>query len=62
MQFHLRGTHTANLYGLPPTGNRVDMAEIGIMRFVDGMWKEGWYFGDELGMLLQLGAPDLLTG
>lgn len=62
MQFHLRGTQTEKLYGLPPTGHRVDVAEIGIMRFADGMWKEGWYFGDELGMLLQLGAPDLLAG
>lgn len=61
MRFQLRGTHTERLYGLPPTGNRVDVAEIGIMRFADGMWKEGWYFGDELGMLLQLGAPDLLA-
>jgi hypothetical protein len=45
-----------------PTGNKVDVAEIGIMRFADGQWKEGWYFGDELGMLLQLGVPHLLTG
>ncbi len=62
MQFRLRGTQTRNLYGLPPTGNAVDVAEIGIMRFAGGQWKEGWYFGDELGMLLQLGAPNLLTG
>jgi len=62
MQFRLRGTQTEKLYGLPPTGHRVDVAEIGIMRFADGMWQEGWYFGDELGMLLQLGAPDLLAG
>lgn len=62
MQFRLRGTQSRNLYGLPPTGNTVDVAEIGIMRFANGQWKEGWYFGDELGMLLQLGAPNLLTG
>lgn len=61
MQFRLRGTHTRPMYGVAPTGNRVDVAEIGIMRFEGGQWKEGWYFGDELGMLLQLGVPDLLT-
>lgn len=62
IQFRLRGTQTKPLYGVAPTGNKVDVAEIGIMRFADGQWKEGWYFGDELGMLLQLGVPHLLTG
>ena len=27
----------------------------------DGQWKIGWYFGDGLGMLLQLGMPNLLV-
>lgn len=62
MQFRLRGTQTPPLYGIAPTGNRVDVPEIGIMKFANGQWKEGWYFGDELGMLIQLGAPHLLSG
>jgi predicted ester cyclase len=62
MQFNLRGTHTASFYGLPPTGRRVEMPEVGIMRVVDGKWVESWYFGDELGMLLQLGAVHMLDG
>jgi predicted ester cyclase len=62
MQFRLRGTHTRPLYGVAPTGRRVDVAEIGIMRFGGGQWRQGWYFGDELGMLLQLGVPNLLSG
>jgi predicted ester cyclase len=62
MQFNLRGTHQASFYGLPPTGRRVEMPEIGIMRVVDGKWVESWYFGDELGMLLQLGAVNMLQG
>ena len=60
MQFNLRGTHQASFYGLPPTGRRVEMPEIGIMRVVDGRWTESWYFGDELGLLLQLGAVNML--
>jgi predicted ester cyclase len=62
MQFNLRGTHQASFYGLPPTGKRVEMPEIGIMRVVDGRWTESWYFGDELGILLQLGAVQMLLG
>ena len=38
------------------------MPEIGIMRVADGKWVESWYFGDELGMLLQLGAVNMLQG
>ena len=60
MRFSLIGTHTRSFYGLPPTGRRVEMPEVGIMRFTDGKWAQGWYFGDELGILLQLGAEEML--
>ena len=36
--------------------------EAAVMRVVDGKWTESWYFGDELGLLLQLGAVDMLQG
>ena len=60
MQFNLRGTHQASFYGFPATGRKVEMPEVGIMRVVDGKWVDGWYFGDELGILLQLGALDMI--
>ncbi len=62
MQFNLRGTHQASFYGFPPTGRRVEMPEVGIMRVLDGKWVDGWYFGDELGILLQLGALHMIQG
>lgn len=62
MHFNLRGTQTRSFYGLEPTGRRVEMPEIGIMRFSGGKWVEGWYFGDELGILLQLDAPHMIRG
>ncbi len=31
-------------------------------RIVDGKWKESWYFGDELGLLLQLDILQVLRG
>src|SRR5262249_52187973 len=62
MRFKVAGTHGANLYGLPPTGRRVEVPEAGIMRIVDGKWTEAWYFADELGLLLQLDALHLLLG
>ena len=60
MKFRIAGTQKGPLYGHPATNRRVEMPEIGIARFRDGKWQEGWYFGDELGMMLQLGALHML--
>jgi predicted ester cyclase len=60
MQFRIAGTHTGKLYGVAPTGRRLEAPEIGIVRVVDGKWKDAWYFGDELGMMLQLNALHML--
>jgi predicted ester cyclase len=60
MRFKVAGTHGGKLYGLPPTGRRVEVPEIGIMRFTDGKWKDAFYFADELGLMLQLDALHML--
>jgi predicted ester cyclase len=60
MKFRIAGTQKGPLYGHPATNRRIEMPEIGIARFRDGKWQEGWYFGDELGMMLQLGALHML--
>ena len=60
IQYRVSGTHKANLYGHPPTGRRVEVPEIRIARFAGGQWKESWDFGDELGLMLQLGALHML--
>ena len=60
MRFKVAGTHGAHLYGLPPTGRRIEVPEVAIVRIVDGKWKEAWYFADELGLLLQLDAVHTL--
>jgi predicted ester cyclase len=60
MRFKVAGTHGGQLYGLAPTGKRVEIPEIGIMHIADGKWKDAWYFGDELGLMLQLDALHML--
>jgi predicted ester cyclase len=60
MRFYLHGTHESTLYGLPPTGKRIGVPAVDVSRFAGGKWKESWCFGDELGLLLQLGVPNLL--
>jgi predicted ester cyclase len=59
-RFHLTGKHDAPLYGLPATGRRVGVPAVEIARFAGGQFRESWCFGDELGLLLQLGVPDRL--
>jgi predicted ester cyclase len=60
MRFKIAGTQTGKLYGVAPTGKRIEAEEIGIMKFQDGKWKSGWYFGDELALMLQLDALHML--
>jgi predicted ester cyclase len=59
--FRVVGTHTGSLYGIPATGRRIDVVEVGLWRVEDGVIAEAWYFGDELGLLRAVGLnpPDL---
>src|SRR5689334_21811390 len=59
-RFYLNGVHQSPLYGLPATGKRVGVPAVEIASFAGGNLKESWCFGDELGLLLQLGVPNLL--
>ena len=56
MLWRLTGTHGGNLFGIPPTGRKVDIHEIGLFRLADGRITEGWFMADELGLLKQLGT------
>jgi hypothetical protein len=50
------GTHTGTLYGIPATGRHIDVIEVGLWRCEDGLIAEAWYFGDDLGLIRQLGV------
>jgi predicted ester cyclase len=49
------GTNDGDLMGLPPTGRKVDVRVIGILRFEDGQAIERWGVGDSLTQMQQLG-------
>ena len=55
MRWRLNATHTGNLFGIPPTGRKIDIYEVGFFRVVEGKIVEGWFMCDELGLLIQLG-------
>ena len=50
------GTHNGNGLGLPPTGRRVSVRGIVIVKIAGGQIVEGWNSWDQLGLLKQIGA------
>ena len=52
----LEGTHAGNGLGVPPTGRKVRIQGVVIVRIVDGQIVEGWNSYDQLGLLRQIGA------
>lgn len=55
---HITGTHTGELFGMPPTGRPVDIETIDIIRVRDGLAVEHWGVTDTAAMMTQLGmAP-----
>jgi steroid delta-isomerase-like uncharacterized protein len=51
-----RGTHEAELFGIPATGRQTTVTGITIDRIADGRIVETWTNWDTLGLLQQLGA------
>ncbi len=52
----MSGTHQGEFMGIAPTGNRVEVSGIDILRIADGKFVERWGNFDDLGMMQQLGA------
>jgi predicted ester cyclase len=52
----MRGTQLGPFFGIPPTGKRVEMTGVHIMRVADGKIIEHWGSNDDLGLMHQLGA------
>jgi predicted ester cyclase len=53
--FTARGTNLGPVMGRPPTGKKVAVDVIDIVRFKDGKVVEHWGVPDQLGMMIQLG-------
>jgi steroid delta-isomerase-like uncharacterized protein len=56
VRFTFLGTHEGEFMGIAPTGKRVTMPGIDILRVVDGKIVELWGQEDMLGMMQQLGT------
>ena len=52
----MSGTHLGEFFGIRPTGRRVSMTGVHILRIQDGKIAEHWGSNDDLSLLRQLGA------
>ena len=59
------GTNTGTTSDLPPTGKKIRVEVVSIVRVVDGKVVEGWTYYNELAVLIQLGytiTPPTIEG
>jgi steroid delta-isomerase-like uncharacterized protein len=52
----IRGTHKGEFRGIAPTGKRIEVSGLTIVRCVDGKAVESWHNSDYLGLMRQLGV------
>jgi len=56
LHWEMSGTHSGNLFGIPPTGKRFKIWELALFNLAEGKITEGWFMAEELALLVQLGA------
>ena len=56
IRWRASGVQNGELFGVPPTGKRVEFSGIDVFRIADGKLVELWQNWDQLGLLQQLGA------
>lgn len=55
-RYTFRASHRGEFMGVPPSGNRVTMSGITILRFANGKCVERWQNADMLSLMQQIGA------
>jgi steroid delta-isomerase-like uncharacterized protein len=61
-RFTMSGTHQGEFFGIPPTGKRMEITGIDVVRFENGKIVEHWGNQDDLGMMQQLGVIPMPGG
>ena len=56
IRLSVNGTHKEEFQGIPPTGKKLSLDEMGFITIIDGKITEGWISADTMGLLQQLGA------
>jgi steroid delta-isomerase-like uncharacterized protein len=56
IRWRMSGAHTADLFGIPPTGKDVTVGGISWLRFSEGRVVEDWVSEDSMGLMVQIGV------
>lgn len=57
-RFHMAGTNSGPMMGMPPTGKKVNVEGVDMVKWENGKFTEHWGVFDAMGMMQQLGmAP-----
>ena len=56
IRLNFTGTHKGEFQGIPPTGKKLSLDEMGFITLINGKISEGWISADTMGLLQQLGA------
>ena len=57
--FRVTATNTGGFFGIPPTGKKIDVYEIALLKLANGQLVEGWFMMDEAALLQQMGLRQL---
>ena len=56
IRWRMQGTHTADLFGIPPSNKAVDVNGISVVRVAGGKIVEDWVAEDTMGLMQQIGV------
>ncbi|HEY9407106.1 MAG TPA: ester cyclase [Nitrososphaera sp.] len=56
VRLNLTGTHKGEFQGIPPTGKKLSLDEMGFITIIDGKITEGWISADTMRLMQQIGA------
>ena len=61
IRLSVTGTHKGEFQGIPPTGKKLSLDEMGFISIIDGKIVEGWISADTMGLMQQIGALPSLS-
>jgi steroid delta-isomerase-like uncharacterized protein len=61
VRLSVAGTHKGDFQGIPPTGNKLSLDEMGFITIIDGRITEGWISADTMRLMQQIGAAPSLS-
>jgi steroid delta-isomerase-like uncharacterized protein len=56
IRLSVNGTHKEEFQGIPPTGKKLSLDEMGFITIIGGKITEGWISADRMRLLQQIGA------